>query len=128
MQVRTRTMTQPTNMSDSDSGRAAQSMMPALLLGMAAFLTNFDVTAVVIALPTVARELGFDVTGYAWVMDAYSLAFTACLLFAGRWRIGMGGGGRCLLATASLPSHLWRAGWHGTDRRYCSRAYYRGSG
>jgi EmrB/QacA subfamily drug resistance transporter len=58
-------------------------MMPALFLGMAAFLTNFDVTAVVIALPTVARELGLDVAGYAWVMDAYSLAFTACLLFAG---------------------------------------------
>jgi EmrB/QacA subfamily drug resistance transporter len=70
-------------MSDSGSGRAAQSMTPALLLGMAGFLTNFDVTAVVIALPTVARELGFDVAGYAWVMDAYSLAFTACLLFAG---------------------------------------------
>lgn len=58
-------------------------MMPALLLGMAAFLTNFDVTAVVIALPAIARELNFDVAGYAWVMDAYSLAFTACLLLAG---------------------------------------------
>ena len=58
-------------------------MMPALLLGMAPFLANFDVTAVVVALPAVARELGFDVAGYAWVMDAYSLAFTACLLFAG---------------------------------------------
>jgi len=58
-------------------------MTPALLLGMAGFLTNFDVTAVVIALPAIARELGLDVAGYAWVMDAYSLAFTACLLFAG---------------------------------------------
>ena len=58
-------------------------MMPALLLGMAAFLTNFDVTAVVIALPAIARELGLDIAGYAWVIDAYSLAFTACLLFAG---------------------------------------------
>ena len=76
-------MTQPTSMSDSGSGGAAQSMTPALLLGMAGFLTNFDVTAVVIALPAVARELGLDVAGYAWVMDAYSLAFTACLLFAG---------------------------------------------
>lgn len=76
-------MTQPTNIADSDCGRPAQSMMPALLLGMAAFLTNFDVTAVVVALPSVARELGLDVAGYAWVMDAYSLAFTACLLFAG---------------------------------------------
>ncbi|NOJ47483.1 MFS transporter [Bradyrhizobium archetypum] len=70
-------------MSDRYSGRSAQSMMPALLLGMAPFLANFDVTAVVIALPTLARELGFDAAGYAWVMDAYSLAFTACLLFAG---------------------------------------------
>ena len=33
-------------------------MMPALLLGMAGFLTNFDVTAVVIALPAVARNSG----------------------------------------------------------------------
>jgi EmrB/QacA subfamily drug resistance transporter len=76
-------MTQPTNIADGNAGLAAQSMTPALLLGMAGFLTNFDVTAVVIALPTVARELGLDVAGYAWVMDAYSLAFTACLLFAG---------------------------------------------
>lgn len=76
-------MSQPTNMSGSGSGRPAQSMVPALLLGMAPFLANFDVTAVVVALPSVARELAFDVAGYAWVMDAYSLAFTACLLFAG---------------------------------------------
>jgi MFS family permease len=70
-------------MSDGGSGPPTQSMVPALFLGMAAFLTNFDVTAVVIALPTLARELELDVAGYAWVMDAYSLAFTACLLFAG---------------------------------------------
>ena len=76
-------MTQPTNMPDSDNGRPAQSMMPALLLGMAAFLNNFDVTAVVIALPAVALQLGFGVAGYAWVMDAYSLAFSGALLFAG---------------------------------------------
>jgi MFS family permease len=76
-------MTQPTNMPDSDNGRPAHSMMTALLLGMGAFLTNFDVTAVVIALPAVALQLGFGVAGYAWVMDAYSLAFSGTLLFAG---------------------------------------------
>jgi len=76
-------MTQPTNMPERDNGRPAQSMMPALLLGMGAFLTNFDVTAVVIALPAVALQLGFGVAGYAWVMDAYSLAFSGALLFAG---------------------------------------------
>jgi EmrB/QacA subfamily drug resistance transporter len=82
-------------------------MMPALLLGMAGFLTNFDVTAVVIALPTVARELGLDVAGYAWVMDAYSLAFTACLLFAGALADRYGRRrsmlvGNCIFALASL--------------------------
>jgi MFS family permease len=58
-------------------------MWPALALGMAAFLTNFDVTAVVVALPAIARELQLDVAGCAWVMDAYSLAFTSSLLIAG---------------------------------------------
>ena len=77
-----RTMTQPTLIADG-AVRTAPSMMPALLLGLASFLTNFDVTAVVIALPAVAQELKFGVAGYAWVMDAYSLAFTACLLVAG---------------------------------------------
>lgn len=59
------------------------SMLPALALGFAAFLTNFDITAVVVALPAVASDLGFGVAGYAWVMDAYSLAFTGCLLISG---------------------------------------------
>ncbi|RXH05168.1 MFS transporter [Bradyrhizobium vignae] len=59
------------------------SMWPALGLGLAAFLTNFDVTAVVVALPAIARELQLDIAGYAWVMDAFSLAFTASLLVAG---------------------------------------------
>jgi MFS family permease len=58
-------------------------MWPAIALGMAAFLNNFDVTAIVVALPTIARELHLDVAGYAWTMDAYSLAFTGSLLVAG---------------------------------------------
>jgi MFS family permease len=102
-------------------------MMPALLLGMAGFLTNFDVTAVVIALPTVARELGLDVAGYAWVMDAYSLAFTACFLFAGaladrygRRRAMLVGNG--IFALASLACGM---AWDG--RRYWPLGYCRGS-
>jgi MFS family permease len=77
------TMTKPTTMQSSDFAPPMQSMMPALVLGLASFLTNFDVTAVVIALPAMARELGSGVAGYAWVMDAYSLAFTGSLLIAG---------------------------------------------
>lgn len=58
-------------------------MMPAVVLGMAAFLTQFDITAVVVAMPSVASDLGFGVAGYAWVMEAYSLAFTGTLMAAG---------------------------------------------
>jgi MFS family permease len=58
-------------------------MWPALALGLAGFLTNFDVTAVIVVLPAIARELQLGVAGYAWVMDAYSLAFTGALLIAG---------------------------------------------
>ena len=58
-------------------------LLPATVLGMAAFLTQFDVTAVVVAMPAIAAELGFGVAAYARVMDAYSLAFTGGLLAAG---------------------------------------------
>jgi MFS family permease len=56
---------------------------PALALGLAAFLTQFDITAVVVAMPLIGQELRLDIGGFAWVMDAYSLAFTAALLTAG---------------------------------------------
>lgn len=70
-------------LSETDQAKAVASMRPALVLGLASFLANFDVTSVVVALPLIARELGLGVAGYAWVMDAYSLAFTGTLLIAG---------------------------------------------
>ena len=54
-----------------------------LALGTSSFLTLFDVTAVVIAMPAVARDLHFGVAGFAWIIDAYSLAFTGALLASG---------------------------------------------
>ncbi len=59
------------------------SMRPVFALGIAGFLANFDVTSVVVALPAIARELGLGTAGYAWIVDAYSLAFTGSLLIAG---------------------------------------------
>jgi MFS family permease len=108
-------MTEPTTGLASEFARPAQSMMPALALGLAAFLTNFDVTAVVIALPAVARDLGFGVAGYAWVMDAYSLAFTASLLVAGALADRYGRrramlGGNVVFALASLACAVARDG------------------
>ena len=52
-------------------------------LGLGVFLIPFDVTAVVVAMPGIARDLGFAVAGSAWVIDAYSLAFTAALVASG---------------------------------------------
>ena len=52
-------------------------------LGLGTFLTLFDVTAVVVAMPGIAKELGFAVAGAAWVIDAYSVAFTGALLASG---------------------------------------------
>ena len=90
-------------------------MMPAVLLGMAGFLTNFDVTAVVIALPAVARELGFDVAGYAWVVEAYSWPSRPAGCSRGRRRIGMGDGGRCVVGNGilALPISACGMAWDG---------------
>jgi MFS family permease len=68
-----------------------------LVLGLGTFLTLFDVTAVVVAMPAIAQDLGFGVTGLAWVIDAYSLAFTAALVASGALADRFGRR-RCLLA------------------------------
>ena len=54
-----------------------------LALGLGTFLTLFDVTAVVVAMPGITNDLGFAVAGAAWVIEAYSLAFAAALLASG---------------------------------------------
>ena len=54
-----------------------------LALGLGTFLILFDVTAVVVAMPGIAKDLGFAVAGAAWVIDAYSLAFAGALLASG---------------------------------------------
>lgn len=58
-------------------------LLVTLSLGLSTFLALFDVTAVVVALPEIAKELRFSVSGVAWVIDAYSLAFTGALLLSG---------------------------------------------
>jgi MFS family permease len=60
-----------------------RSILTTLALGLSTFLILFDVTAVVVAMPAIAKDVGLDVAGLAWVIDAYSLAFTAALLASG---------------------------------------------
>ncbi|WP_426433991.1 MFS transporter [Bradyrhizobium genosp. P] len=60
-----------------------RSALVTFALGLGTFLTLFDVTAVVVALPGIAKNLEFSVAGAAWVIDAYSLAFTGALVASG---------------------------------------------
>jgi MFS family permease len=66
-------------------GRAAEAriVLVTVALGLGTFLVLFDVTAVVVAMPGIAKDLGFAVAGSAWVIDTYSLAFTGALLASG---------------------------------------------
>ncbi|WP_342360051.1 MFS transporter [Terrarubrum flagellatum] len=68
---------------DKSPATPDRSDLAVLALGLGAFLTLFDVTAVVVAMPGLAKELGFAIEGAAWVIDAYSLAFTSALLMSG---------------------------------------------
>src|SRR5205807_3648975 len=44
-----------------------------------------DATVVIVALPSIQRDLGFSQSSLAWVMNAYLIAFGGLLLLAGRF-------------------------------------------
>jgi EmrB/QacA subfamily drug resistance transporter len=52
-------------------------------LCMAAFVISLDTTIVNVALPSLVRQLHASTTDLQWVVDAYSLVFTALILAAG---------------------------------------------
>ncbi|UHC17480.1 MFS transporter [Methylobacterium currus] len=89
--------------------------LTACVLGLGAFLTQFDVTALVVVMPEIGRDLAIGRPGLAWVIDAYSLAFTAALLAAGALADRYGRRrslllGNALFAAASLACALaWTA-------------------
>nr|WP_083916116.1 MFS transporter [Methylobacterium sp. B34] len=60
-----------------------RSRLTSATIGLAAALTNFDVTSVVVVLPSIGTTLGIQVASWAWIIDAYSIAFTVTLLIAG---------------------------------------------
>ena len=55
-----------------------------ILLCVAQFVDVLDVNAVVVALPSIGRELGFSQGDLQWVVTAYVLFFGGFLLLAGR--------------------------------------------
>lgn len=63
--------------------RVTHPLLPAWILALAVCLTQFDVTATVVALPAIRSDFAFTLAATAWVMDAYSLAFAGTLFAAG---------------------------------------------
>lgn len=53
-------------------------------LTLVTFLLLLDDTAVGVAMPAIQRELGLDLDGQAWVLNAYTLTLAALTLPAGR--------------------------------------------
>src|SRR2546430_13304206 len=80
-------------------------------LRLGTFLILFDVTAVVVAMPGIAKDLGFAVAGAAWVIDAYSLAFAGALLASGHLRTAAVAAARCYPAMPCFSSLRLRAAW-----------------
>ncbi|KIJ52491.1 hypothetical protein M422DRAFT_64954 [Sphaerobolus stellatus SS14] len=50
----------------------------------AQFLDIFNATSIIITLPRISDDLYFTASAFRWVITAYTLTFTASLLFAGR--------------------------------------------
>jgi EmrB/QacA subfamily drug resistance transporter len=78
-----------------------------ILLCVAQFVDVLDINAVIVALPTMGRELGFSSGDLQWVVTSYVLFFGGFLLFAGRLadlfgRRKMFVVGLALFATSSL--------------------------
>lgn len=61
----------------------SRTRITAAMLGLGAFLTQFDVTSVIMAMPAIGRDLELGTAGLTWVVDSYSIAFTTALLAAG---------------------------------------------
>ena len=61
----------------------ARSRLIAATISLPGFLAQFDVTSVVVVMPAIGKDLGIRVDGLAWIIDAYSIAFTVSLLVAG---------------------------------------------
>jgi EmrB/QacA subfamily drug resistance transporter len=54
------------------------------LLGLGSLITALDFTIVYVALPDIAREVGFSAHGLQWVVSAYAVLYGGFLLLGGR--------------------------------------------
>jgi anaerobic C4-dicarboxylate transporter len=84
----------------------ARWLIAAAVLGSGIAL--LDGTVVNVALPSIGRELGADLTGQQWVLDGYLLTLSALLLSGGAV---MAAAGSFLPGWPISPELLWPAGF-----------------
>src|SRR5438270_5525053 len=66
----------------ADSGKASGALLGVLLV--AQLMVILDITAVNIALPSLASDLQLSGSSISWIITSYSLIFGSLLLFGGR--------------------------------------------
>lgn len=59
-------------------------LIPLMLLGLGSMITALDFTIVYVALPQIARDVGFSAYSLQWVVSAYAVPFGGFLLLGGR--------------------------------------------
>ncbi len=64
--------------------RAVGPRLALAITGAGVFLAYLDITAVNVALPTIAGDLGADLQAASWIVTAYNVVVTALLVTAGR--------------------------------------------
>ncbi len=86
------------------------------LLCTAAFMVILDSQIVILALPSIERDLGLDEAGAQWVLSAYLLGFGGMLLLGGRAADRLGrrrvflGGTALFLVSSLLCGFAWAGG------------------
>lgn len=65
------------------AARRTKTLVILIAVGLASMMLPWTVTGTAVALPHMATDLSANVSGTQWVLNAYNVAFAACLLAAG---------------------------------------------
>jgi len=102
----TQMSTEPSQSAETANTKSDTALV--VLISIAMFVTTFDITAVITIMPSVKEELSLGISGFAWLMNSYSLAFVVFLMTAGvladRYgrRLALLIGSACFLAASLL--------------------------
>ena len=87
---------------DAQRQAPAHGWWPLVVIASAHLMAVLDTTVMFVALPSVQHALGLSVTARQWVVTAYTLAFAALLLVAGRLADRLGARRTLLIGVAGF--------------------------